>query len=73
MALDEVGGDQRLPAILPAAKERDVDRAPIDIGTDPDRHQIDCHTAPGTTLRQRQNIAAVAIDIHLLGVQVRQP
>src|SRR5689334_6833337 len=72
LPLHEVGGYQGLPAVLPAAEERDVDRPPIDLAANADRQQVERDAAPGAPLGQRQNITAIAVDIHLVRVKMRQ-
>ncbi len=68
-ASDEVGADVALRGVLAAAAEQDVDVVG-DRVADADRNDPHVEAAPLQSLAQDQDIAGVAVDVHLLRVQV---
>src|SRR5215207_234941 len=72
LARQHVGGDDALVAILPAA---DVDQV-VGVGVDrlagPGGSVLEADPPPLTTTLKEEHVAAVGVDVHLLGVQRQQ-
>jgi len=67
----EIGADDVLPLVLTAAEEEQVgprwiERHPCGVRAD-----LDADVAPASTLRERDDVAAIAVDAHEIGVEVR--
>src|SRR6266851_188333 len=69
LGLDEVFVYQRLLAILAAAEEEDIDVLHALGGAAPQLDQPGVEVAPFGSLEQREDVAAIPVDVHEVGVQ----
>ena len=66
----EVGGDERLLAVLPAADVVEVDGARLHRVAEPDRLDVELVPAPARPLREHRDVAPVGVDVQVVGVEV---
>jgi hypothetical protein len=69
LVLDQVFVDQRLLAVLSAAEEEHVDLVHMPGGAAPELDESGFEVSPLRTLEQRENVAAVAVDVHEVGIE----
>jgi hypothetical protein len=67
----EVFSDATLLAVLAAADDHDVERCGVERVSEPDINHFDGDSARLATVLERDGVAAVAIDVHDIGVKVR--
>src|SRR5690606_23357770 len=65
----DIGGDGNLLPVLPAAPEEEVVAAGLQRLVHAERDHLGLDTPPAAALRQRQHIAAVAVDVHGAAVE----
>jgi hypothetical protein len=69
LELEQVLVDERLLAVLAAAEEEDVDLLHLRARAAPELDQLRLVSAPLGALEQREDVAAVAIDVHQVGIK----
>ena len=69
LELEEVFVDERLLAILAASEEEDVDLVHLRDGAAAELDQSRLVSTPLRALEQREDVAAVAVDIHEVGIE----
>jgi hypothetical protein len=69
LVLDEVFVDQRLLAVLAAAEEKHVDLVHVPGGATPELDEAGFEVAPLGALEQGEDVAAVAVDVHEVGIE----
>ena len=68
--LHQIRGDQRLLAVLAAADVEQVELAGPDLVTDGDRRHLELVPAKRRTPREDSDIAAIRVDVEVLGIEV---
>ncbi len=69
--LGRVFEDQLLIAVLAAAPKDQVNTRQVRARPSPDSVDADRNTPPLSPLRQGKDVAPIAVDIHLVGIEVR--
>src|SRR5260370_374447 len=69
LGLDEVFVHERLLAILAAAEKEDIDVVHALGGAAPQLDESGVEVAPFGSLEQREDVAAIPVDVHEVGVQ----
>ena len=71
VALDggEVARAQRLVAVLAAAEVEEVVRVRVDRVAEPGARQLEADPAPGAAALEQQQVAAVGVDVHQVGIE----
>ena len=67
----QVLGDDALAGVLPPAAEDEGDVREVDLAPDVDRPHLDVDAAPLKASTQRDDVAEVAVDVHVVGIEVR--
>ena len=68
--LREVGGDERLLAVLAAADVVQGARSRLDPVAEPDRAHLELVPPPRRAPRQHRDVAAVGVDVQVVGIEV---
>ncbi len=69
LELAEVVVDERLLAVLSAAEKEDIDVVHPATGAAPQLHYARLESVPLRSLDQGEDVAAVAVDVHEVGIQ----